>query len=106
MTAGGVSPQARRCTHANTNQQVRVAAIKSIARLALGSRVFRDKAGDVLVDMLSDEILLVRMAAIEALDGLRRHIELSEEHLQVRGTRLRCRIGRWPRYMERVPTRD
>lgn len=63
--------------------QVRTAAIGSIGRLAKQSRVFRDKAADVLVDMLSDEIDSVRMAAITSLGQLRKHLELSEEHLQV-----------------------
>uniref|UniRef100_A0A7S0QW37 Integrator complex subunit 4 n=1 Tax=Cryptomonas curvata TaxID=233186 RepID=A0A7S0QW37_9CRYP len=53
------------------------------AGLMEGSRLLRERALDVVVDMLSDEIDAVRVAALEGLFQLRHVVELNEVHLQV-----------------------
>lgn len=53
-----------------------------------GDRVFREKSLEVIVDMLSDEIETVRLAAVRALYRIRNHIHLSSTHLQVQPPRL------------------
>ena len=61
--------------------EVRNAAIDSLCELATQSAMFAILSQDFLVDMLNDEIDVVRLNAINSLRKISHHITLREDQL-------------------------